>query len=283
MSAITQYYQTKSKMDEKAAWIGKAFAGLRSRQMNFGGGEMLTVIELLKEELKESENETLAEIVTWMSHFESQQRGMYSRIDRFTTLLESDVQLESAGPNELASMLNKTVADLPEESRAEINRIRVSEWKAFRVNLNQNMVEAVLSELLLNALKFSPTETAIDIHCYISGERLIIEVVNSCLRSSRVFEALKSRKNSGLGEPFMGGYDFPRFQLPGHDLCIGLSFASALVHKMQGDLRFMDVQDYSHEIPLKRYAAVLTFPLVDSTNGAFQLQRIATITSSPKT
>lgn len=282
MSAITDYYRNKSIMDEKAAWIGKAFAGLRSRQMNFGGGEMLAVIELLKEELRESNSETLAEILNWMSHFEAQQRGMYSRIDDFTQLLDRDPSFAESGPDELGAALYKSIAGLPEEARSESARIQVSEWKGFRVGLDEEMIEAVLSELLVNALKFSPARSQIDIHCYIAGERLVLEIVNSCLQSSRVFEALASQARSGLGEPFMGGYDFPRFQLPGNDLCIGLSFIRALVHKMRGDLRFMDVQDYSTEIPSRRYAALLSFPLLDTPTAKFQLQRLVTIAQARK-
>ncbi len=282
MHAIKDYYRNKSRMDQKAAWIGKAFAGLRSRQMNFGGGEMLSVIELLKEELRENSSETLSEIVDWMSHFEAQQRGMYARIDDFTRLLEGDLEFIACGPDELGAIIYKTIAGLPESLRGEASRIRVASWKAFRILLDQTSAETVFRELLINALKFSPADTPIDLHCYLSGDRLILEIVNSCLRSSRIFDALGSDTNESLGEPFMGGYDFPRFQLPGHDLCIGLSFSSALVHKMRGELRFMDVHDYSRDVPAKRYAAVLTFPLLDPVENGFQLQRLSTISQAPK-
>ncbi|MCR9143167.1 MAG: ATP-binding protein [bacterium] len=282
MTLITEYYRNKSRMDEKAAWIGKAFSGLRSRQMSFGGGEMLTVIELLKEEVRESDNAALTDIVEWMSHFELQQRGMFSRIDLFTELLDGDIVFQDSGPDELGATLYKTIADLPETARRESGRIHVSNWKSFRISLDHRMLEAVLRELLINALKFSPAESPIDIHCYISGQQLVLEIVNSCLRSSRIFEALESPDRSGLGEPFMGGFDFPRFQLPGHDLCIGLSFVGTLAHKLRGDLRFMDVRDYSSEIPAKRFAAVLAFPLLERGSSGFQIERLATISRPAK-
>ncbi len=267
MKAIAAQYRKKSQLDDKVAWIGRAFSALRTRMLNYGGGEIVTVVELLRNELSDSCNETVAEMLDWMSHFEAQQRGMYSRIIELTDLLSKEPDLQAIPNSEQIYIFRNIVAGLPESER-----INVADFKPSAIYGDLDILHAVLQELLLNSIKFSPAGSNVDVCFSLRNGSLIVQIVNCCHARSTVLQAIERPTSSGLGEPFIGGYDHPRFQLMGHDLCIGLSFAQSLIHKVGGSLNIATVQDYSNGERRPRFAATVTVPLASAADEAL-LQR----------
>ncbi len=258
MVTIAAEYRKKNKLDERMAWIGRAFSALRSRMLTYGGGEIVTAVEMLRKELSGNGNETVDEMLDWMAHFESQQRGMYSRIIQLTDLLSKKPDLQAIPEAEQVSMFRRVVGGLP-----EAERIRVAEFKHRSVLGDPEILQAVLEELLLNSIKFSPPDSEVNVFLSSKGGELIVQIVNCCATGSSVLEAVEKIDTSGLGEPFIGGYDLPRFQLSGHDLCIGLSFSLSLMHKIGGSLSVSTVQDYLHGEPRQRFAVTIAVPLAD--------------------
>ncbi len=280
MSFLQEHYARKVQLDEKTAWIGRAFAGLRRRQLSYGGGDFLSIVDVLVDRLRASEDADLREMAEWVQHCEQQQRGMYSRISEFTGLLGQPAQLQTVDRHGLDALLKNARAVTP-----EADRILYAPPRTCELQLDPELFSAMIAELLLNAVKFSPEDTGVDLFTTQSAGQLVISILNCCPENSPVFAALKVRGRNALGEPFIGGFDHPRIRRPGHDLCIGLCFVASLAHRLGGRLVLSDAFDFSQERPRPRFSAALHLPLVSRSNqdsrAKFQVERLVPIARNP--
>lgn len=275
MSFLQKHYAQKLRLDEKTAWIGQAFAGLRSRQLSYGGGDFLSMVDVLIERLRASQDSELNELADWVEHCEKQQRGMFARINDFTTLLAQTTAPAEVDANELNALIEQCLAQTP-----EAERIRSARLRPCRIQIDRQHFKNIITELLFNAVKFSPANSTVDLFTAQADQHLVLSIMNCCAEKSEVFAALKVRGRNALGEPFIGGFDHPRIHLPGYDLCIGLCFASSLAHRLGGELVLSDAFDFSQERPRPRFRAALHLPLIPEEPAdpqKFQLKRLARI------
>ncbi|WP_461450658.1 PAS domain S-box protein [Mucilaginibacter sp.] len=161
---------TESKQDE----IRKSdFIGMVSHELKTPLTSLNAIIQVANTKLKNSEDQFL---VTAMEKANLQVRKMSNMINGFLNIsrLESGkILIEKSHFN-----IEELVREITEEQQLSVtsHHISTAQCSAINVYADRDKINSVISNLISNAVKYSPKDTTIYIDCKTSGNEVIISV-----------------------------------------------------------------------------------------------------------
>ncbi|TGJ98342.1 DUF1577 domain-containing protein [Leptospira langatensis] len=235
-----------------------------SMSQGLGLGSMLIQIDLAEYMMKEDGADYVVPNDIMNSILESKGilKDWIDKLDRIRQLFHLDVKPERISANDIMERIAVQVKKLTKIALIKNNRIAFTNRNFFRdVSASKEVVDFVIHELLVNALKFSPKNTKIHVLVHNFSSFLCIDILNemevfgnhSEIAEQQFSLELFSRRSHNYDERFFS-FDF--------GLGIGLNLANHLAEKTGAKLAVREVVDHSKEIKVKKVSAQILLPLM---------------------
>jgi signal transduction histidine kinase len=226
---------------EKTKQLGYAQALIRnilhSASQGLGIGAVITYIDMMQmgmqTGMKTPDPELFSSLLInteatrqWLRGFENILKGLQTRYTTETLNLEA-IQTEIA----------EAVAS-SEHFRLIKNQELVVETLDFtgEVSGNSKAIREIVSELLLNAYKYSPDASQVRLHSYSTGEYIAVTVINAIMPMNGGITGIPASEEPRVFEPFhrLNNTWDDRFREQKFGLGVGLTLAEHAAHQING-------------------------------------------------
>ncbi|HMW05523.1 MAG TPA: response regulator [Leptospiraceae bacterium] len=187
------------------------------------------------------------------------------RVELIAGLGEREIHLEPVSVNDLIDFLNKIILAQTELLTIKQQRIvlsNTSNTKSERfVRLDQNLFQLLISEILVNAMKFSEENTAIYVLFFI-GVNLTITVLSPPNSNANTIGVPPEMESLCL-EPFFRVSNVIDERYRTLEMGLGLTMAHKIMKIHSGNLEITNIKNYLEDrdvFPVK-VQTTLTFPL----------------------
>ena len=133
---------------------------------------------------------------------------------------------------------------------------------------NRAVLEIALRELLINAMKYSPENSGIDIIRYKSGESYTLAVLNDILPMAGGICGIPDELENQIFEPFyrLNNMFDERFQTGRCGMGLGLTMVQNLLNQIGARLFIHEANDFLNHNGTKRIVAEIILPVVPDHN-----------------
>lgn len=183
-------------------------------------------------------------------------------------IISNNIELEEKNVRDIYTMLKGIISKSKRLIEINKNRIILNDFpKALagkKVQINSQYFSEAISELILNALKFSRPSTNIIIMIYSQNNTLRISVINDPMRSSDGILGIPPEYEKIVFEPF---YRISRLVYEKYnslDFGIGLTFVEKITTRHGGEIFAENILDYSDikKDPLIKVNMMISLPFM---------------------
>ncbi|HPS56696.1 MAG TPA: PAS domain S-box protein [Spirochaetota bacterium] len=182
-------------------------------------------------------------------------------------IISNNIELEEKSMRELYTILKGIISKSRQLIEINENRVILNEYsrsmKDIKVQINTQYFSEAVSELLLNALKFSKPATNIYILIYVHNNTLRISIVNDPIKTGDGILGIPPEYEKIIFEPF---YRISRMVYEKYnslDFGIGLTFVEKIITRHGGEIFAENVLDHSDikKDPLVKVNIMISLPI----------------------
>lgn len=163
-------------------------------------------------------------------------------------ILNGNIKLEKESLSVIYQDLEKTISKLSPLLSIKNNRIYLSEKKStfdnFNLNVNREYLEAAITEIILNACKFSTSDSSIHIVNYIERNTFVIAIYNSPVSNADRIEGIPLPYENLIFEPFFRLTKFVFDEYKTLDFGLGLTKVDSIIKKFNGNVEIKNIVDH---------------------------------------
>ncbi|TGK59343.1 DUF1577 domain-containing protein [Leptospira wolffii] len=253
-----------------------------STAQGLGLSSLLIQLDLAEYSMKMDGEECLIPMQVLDSILENKNvlRDWTEKLAKLRILFNLKISKEPISSGTISGKISETIQDLEEIAKIKNNRIVFTDRISGNTVLsNLDFFDFALRELLINAMKFSPQNSKINVLVHSKVHSLCVSVLNEIAQNEGGITGIPDKLSSQIFEPFSrlnNNYD-ERFFAVDFGLGIGLHLADHLAVQAGAKLEIKEVTDYSEEIGAKKVSAEISLPLFTvSTNREYNVSNVRT-------
>lgn len=233
-----------------------------------GFGTLITFMEMIAKSSKEKDDKLIVE----RSLFNEAMKNVKIAQDAFKIfagidwIISNTIELQNKSIRDIYTMLKGIISKSLPLIEINSNRVILNEFPSALANkivqLNMQYFSEAISELILNALKFSRPSTNILIMLFTQNNTLRISVINDPVRTGDGILGIPPEYEKIVFEPF---YRISRLVYEKYnslDFGIGLTFVEKIVTRHGGEIFAENILDYSDikKDPLTKVNMMISLP-----------------------
>ena len=153
-----------------------------------------------------------------------------SEIER---ILQDDMELKQGSCEDVVNILEETMEEL--RPKVEINKHEINittdsqDFSVYKIDMNRFYLKNALSEVLVNALKFSNENTAVEVSLEVVDYQMVITILNSS-RAYQDIIGIPGDYEERIFEPFFRIEGFINESYKTMDLGLGLIIVKKIIN-----------------------------------------------------
>ena len=189
----------------------------------------------------------------------------FSEIEK---ILNGTIELENVSIGEIYDNMKKLTTDLSSAFKIKRQHVYLSEKKAnfgnFNVSVNREYLIAALTEILINACKFSIPESSIHVVIYIESNMFVVSVYNSPISNSDRIEGIPLPYENIVFEPFFRLTKFVYDDYKTLDFGLGLTKVESILKRFNGKVEIKNIIDHLNDKskPTTKVICRLSIPVI---------------------
>lgn len=108
---------------------------------------------------------------------------LFNNLGNIETIIGNAAELEQYSLDKVNNMIDGIIRNQQNNSRVKNNQVQVFDIKFnmpdFQIKINKELFTEVISELLVNAIKYSPANENIWVELSVSGDRFLLKITNT--------------------------------------------------------------------------------------------------------
>ncbi len=235
-----------------------------------GFGTLITFMEMMAKNSEETEDEKR---IVDAQLFNEAMKNVKIAQDAFKIfagidwIISNTFELELKTVSDLYTLLKGVISKNMKFAPINKNRIIINElprgMKNKKIRINTQYLSEAVSELIINALKFSRNGTNILVMLYSQNTNIRVSVINEPLKTSDGILGIPPEYEKVIFEPFyrISKLVFERYNTL--DFGIGLTFVEKIVTRHGGEIFAENILDYSDvkKDPATKVNLMMSFPL----------------------
>lgn len=215
-----------------------------------GFGNLISLLELIYSDAKKDGDEIRIgkDIFELLRQSVQLIDNTFSSLESISKILESEINLERFSISEVYNHTTKLLASLTEIAKIGSHNIVLADKKeSFEnrfIDTNLEYIDKIINELLLNAFKFSETETKIFIIFRIEEKQFVFSLINEPKRENSIIGVPFEYSNL-IFEPFYRINRFLYEKYKSLDLGLGLPMVKTIIQKMRGEISISNMMDFT--------------------------------------
>ncbi len=171
----------------------------------------------------------------------------FSSLENISRISESSLDLEKLSAHDIYSQIKQTVNSTTEISDIQSNKIVFGDVResyfGYMILMNLEALKKIISEVILNACKFSESASKIFFLFRIQDKKFFISIVNEPKQNTEIIGVPLEYSNL-VFEPFFRINKFVFEKYPSLDIGLGLTMVKELVKKMNGDVSILNLKEF---------------------------------------
>ncbi len=216
-----------------------------------GFGTLITFMEMMAKSAKEKDGNRIVDGTL----FNEAMKNVKIAQDAFKIfagidwIISNNIDLEETPVREVYSLIKGTISKYSKFTELNHNRMVINDLpkglKNKKIKINPQYFNEAMSELIINALKFSKSGTTIIIMVYSQNNTLRISVINDPQKSSDGTIGIPEEYGKVIFEPFyrISKLVYERYNTL--DFGIGLTFVEKIITRHGGEIFAENIVDYS--------------------------------------
>ncbi len=216
-----------------------------------GFGTLITFMEMMSKSAKEKDGNRIVDGTL----FNEAMKNVKIAQDAFKIfagidwIISNNIDLDDTSVREIYSLIKGTISKYSKFTELNNNRIVINDLpkglKNKKIKINPQYFNEAISELIINALKFSKPATNIIIMVYSQSNTLRISVINDPQKSSDGTIGIPEEYGKVIFEPFyrISKLVYERYNTL--DFGIGLTFVEKIITRHGGEIFAENIVDYS--------------------------------------
>lgn len=235
-----------------------------------GFGTLITFMEMMAKSSREDGDRRIVD----SSLFDEAMKNVKIAQDAFKIfagidwIISNTFELEIKTVKDLYTIIRGVISKNMKFAPINKNRIIINElprgMKNKKIRINSQYLSEALSELLINALKFSKNGTNVLVMLYSQNTNIRISVINEPLKTSDGTLGIPPEYEKVIFEPFyrISKLVYERYNTL--DFGIGLTFVEKIVTRHGGEIFAENILDYSDvkKDPVTKVNLMMSFPVV---------------------
>ncbi len=181
-------------------------------------------------------------------------------LEKLIHYMNLSFELEKIDINTMKNIINELIIEVEEFRSIKNQKIYVGDlYFNDTVIANYKALKLIFKEILINAFKYSPENSTIDIILFNDKNKILIGFLNDILEFKGGITGIPVEYENHIFEPFvrLNHYYDERFLNEDFSLGTGLSIVKLYLQYFQGQIYLKEIMDYSNE-PKKRILCELT-------------------------
>ncbi|EQA43216.1 PF07614 family protein [Leptospira broomii serovar Hurstbridge str. 5399] len=238
-----------------------------SSSQGIGLGSLLTYLDLTELSLKREGTDCLIpkDLMKSIVENKNMMRSWTEKLDKLKSLFDLKIIPEALDILEIQSIIKRTVSDLHKAAKIKDNHIIFKDKHLeYKVKCNRKFLSFSIKEILVNAMKFSPEHSKIQIIMYPEDSMLNIDIINEIEAGKTGIHGIPKEYSEKLFEPFFRmnhTYD-ERFQEEDFGFGIGLNLVQNLAKQIDNNVRISEIKDYSTAKLANKIATEIQLPIL---------------------
>lgn len=216
-----------------------------------GFGTLITFMEMMAKSSREKDGERIVDATL----FDEAMKNVKIAQDAFKIfagidwIISNNIDLEDKTVRELYSLMKGIIKKYGRFAQLNKHRIVINDlpkgMKNLRLKINVQYLSEAISEMIINALKFSRPATNVIIMIYSQNNTLRISVINEPQKTSDGIIGIPEEYEKLIFEPFyrLSKLVFERYNTL--DFGIGLTFVEKIITRHGGEIFAENIIDYS--------------------------------------
>ncbi|TGK20129.1 response regulator [Leptospira fluminis] len=237
-----------------------------SISQGLGIGSLITRLDMVEAIAKKKEGhyEIPVELMDSILENKNILRDWTEKLEKFRSLFDLNVAKERTHFDLVQSSILDSMAELGEIARIKNQKI-IYEERLFNsyVFSSPAFLKFACKELLVNAMKFSPSGSRIPILFYSTNKYVCLTILNDIEFAYNGICGIPEEYYFKVFEPFFRlnhVYD-ERFNAHDFGFGIGLNLAQNLARQSDCKVSVYELTDYTEDVPTRKVAAEIQFPL----------------------
>ncbi|EQA38089.1 GHKL domain protein [Leptospira inadai serovar Lyme str. 10] len=238
-----------------------------SSSQGIGLGSLISYLDLAEFSLKRDENDCLISKDLMKSILENKNmmRSWTEKLDKLKGMFDLKISPEALDVEEVQSIIKQTISDLHKTAKIKNNYIVCKDKHLeYKIKCNRSFLAFSIKEILVNAMKFSPEHSKIQVIMYPEKSMLNVDIINEIDRDKTGIRGIPKEYSEKLFEPFFRmnhTYD-ERFQEADFGFGIGLNLVQNLAKQIGNTVGISEIKDYSGSKPANKIATKIQVPIL---------------------
>lgn len=275
-------WKQRVRIEEKMEFTGMILDSIRhSITQGLGIGSIITLSELLELDIKPSGNgddrySVSKNIIDSIINSGALIRSWLDSFSKVQTEFGKSYPVEEISSEKFQGIIENCILDLDFMKKIKRHVLRVSDLNITNVLFgNTEVLDLTLRELLVNAFKFSPEGSTVDVLTYKTGNSITLAVMNDIMPMSGGVSGIPKESENIVFEPFfrINNVIDERFLGGRSGMGLGLTMVQKIVNQTGGRLFIHEIKDHTDVNLKRRIIAELMFP-VNVQDNKFQDTRV---------
>ncbi|MBK6608166.1 MAG: response regulator [Leptospiraceae bacterium] len=214
-----------------------------------GIGTLLSTIDILERKSKEKENhyEVNKSLMKFLFENAKSATRIIEVLDEIDRIQTSELELRAHCISEVHKILNTASIQLKDFEKLKNQTLVMCENKfryfSYQVNINPEYLEKAFKELLLNAIKFSTSNSKIYILFEVKQNSILISFLNTPLHEGDIY-GIQPEYSNIIFEPFFRITKLVFESVPTLDFGLGLTMVDKIILRHNGKIRANNLRSY---------------------------------------
>lgn len=257
------------RIKEKEETVGTIFRNLqRSFNQGAGIGTHMTLVQMIIDNSEEKDEKYCIDKIIFEQIKENQKmvRKALNGLSEMERLMFQDIELELTDCGDIGEMLKELKSELKDkEDIAEQNIIIngiVPDFCSYPIDMNKSYLKKALSEILINAMKFSEEKTDIVVDISVEDYSILINVTNSPI-TYKGAKGIPLEFEESIFEPFFRIENFINEKYETTELGLGLLVVKKILNEHEGDIEISNVNSGNGDVKVKCVISLPIYKQVD--------------------
>jgi len=235
-----------------------------------GFGTLITLMEMMSKSAKEKEGTRIVDGTLFGEAMKNVKiaQDCFKIFAGIDWIISNNIDLEDTSLRDIYTLIKGTILKYNKFADLNNHRIVINDLpkglKNKKIKINAQYFSEAISELIVNALKFSRPATSIFIMCYSQQNTLRISVINDPQKSTDGTIGIPEEYGKVVFEPFyrISKLVYERYNTL--DFGIGLTFVEKIVTRHGGEIFAENIIDYSDltKDPTVKVNLMISLPFV---------------------
>jgi YesN/AraC family two-component response regulator len=214
-----------------------------------GIGTLLSTISIVEKKSKEKDNhyEVSKPLMNFLFENAKSATHVIEVLDEIDRIQTSKLELRAHCLSEVHSILNSASSQIKDFEKMKNQTLVMCENKfnhfSYQVNINPEYLEKAFKELLLNAIKFSTSNSKIYILFEVKQNSILISFLNTPLHEGDIY-GIQPEYSNIIFEPFFRITKLVFESVPTLDFGLGLTMVDKIILRHNGKIRANNLRSY---------------------------------------